>query len=362
MNTGPEQETPSSRKTVGESEQTLVELVRKRWKVFVNKCPVWGCVVAVLGLLLIVVTFLAELHFVTRTFFGDPAGDFVVLIAFVAVIGGALAVLVITGARKAVQHSFPITSTEVEATPLEKKPSTAWGWGFVILFSIMLANPTTRKHLNSIFGPQGPIGDQAAQGDSNSQTLPKVAPRSPASGLPDRYSVDRLQRQNATLAYWQTAVASLHEIRFHMPTGDEPAGQFYDRMYLELGKLTSRAESAPTTGVDQDLLDLATRHLAVEHRLLLANVKTGQLLKEAGVPAGSDTISDRIAHREGLVTAALANPALLDKIPEGELKALFMELLDLEKQRLEQHREIEIMQAVLQERYSGTKFQLPNVN
>lgn len=194
----------------------------------------------------------------------------------------------------------------------------------------------------------------------NRQNRPPAQPIAPVNN--QQFAIQKQQRQNATLAYWHAAVASLHEIRFQMPTGDEPASQFYDRMYLELGKLTSRAESAPTTSVDQDLLDLARRHLAVEHRLLLANVKTSQLLKEAGVPAGSDTISDRIAHGEGLVTAALANPTLLDKIPEGELKALFMELLDLEKQRLEQRREIEIMQAVLQERYSGTKFQLPNVN
>lgn len=223
-----------------------------------------------------------------------------------------------------------------------------------IMFLVML--PLFSK-LGKWIGPQVPIGDNQFQRHSNSESLPKIDKPTLGIAYPDR-----LQRQNATLTYWQTAVASLHEIRFHMPTGDEPASQFYDRMYDELGKLTSRAESAPTTSVDQDLLDLARRHLAIERRLLLANVKTGQLLKEAGVPAGADTISDRIAQGEGLVTAALANSTLLDKIPEGELKALFIELLDLEKQRLEQFREIEIMQAVLQERYSGTKFLLPKVN
>jgi hypothetical protein len=171
----------------------------------------------------------------------------------------------------------------------------------------------------------------------------------------------RAGRVHATLAYWQTAVANFHQIRFAEPIGDEPASVYIQRQFSDLRKFVDGANGISTTNVDVDLLTMARRHLALEERFMLWKGKIDELMKQEDIREDNATIGDRNAEGRMFISKLLADPSILTKLPEGALRTCFEETVELEQQRMIQLRDIEIMQAVLQERYSGTKFPLPNL-
>ncbi len=173
----------------------------------------------------------------------------------------------------------------------------------------------------------------------------------------------RARQLQATMSYWQTSVVNFHHIRFQLPAGDEPAGKFLEDMFDSLRQLTDRAKAAPTADVDQDLVTMATRHLAVEDRMIQFKAYVEELMKRDNIPApaGTDTMDQRMTQWQSIVARIDADPSIFDNLPQGPTRTLLETVMELEQQRLEQLREIEIMQARLQERYPGTQFPLTQV-
>ena len=168
--------------------------------------------------------------------------------------------------------------------------------------------------------------------------------------------------RQATAAYWQTAVANLHTIRFEPPAGQEPAEKYYERMFQQLRSLTNAARSAPTTNVDADLMQMAVRHLAVEDQCLELKVKMDKLMQQERLPSPKDSVDQRMELTQVILNLLATNPEAVEALPAGPERDLVEKSLELEQTRQEQFREIEIMQATLQERYKGTAFPLPTIN
>lgn len=170
-----------------------------------------------------------------------------------------------------------------------------------------------------------------------------------------------LQRRQATLTYWQSTVSSLHVIRFHTPSGQEPAEKYFERMFQQMRQLTSGARAMSTVNVDPDLVTMVGRHLAFEEQILQLKQEVDELMKNEKMQTLTDTVEQRMAITRLLLGTLEANPEVLKNLPPGPERDLFEKALDTEHKRLEQFREIEIMQAILQERYKGTAFPLPAI-
>jgi len=176
-------------------------------------------------------------------------------------------------------------------------------------------------------------------------------------------TANRNRQRDATRTYWQIAVADLHKLRFDTPAGDESTDIYYQRLFEELRQATMRARMASTNDVAPDLVAMVQRHLAVEDRWLQAKLKMEELSKQAGIPTtGNDTVRKRFTRGAAITEALTEDPTLLEAIPAGEGRSLIGEMVALENLRPEQFREIDIMQAVLQERYRDTGFPLPEIN
>ena len=170
------------------------------------------------------------------------------------------------------------------------------------------------------------------------------------------------QQRQATSAYWQTAVANLHLIRFQMPSGDEAAGSYADRLFQQLQSLLNAAKSASTASVDPSLIDMTRRHLAIDDQLLGIKAEIDALMKREKISSDTVAVGQRVNQWQSFIERVQADPSLLENLPEGPERTVIEKMIELELQRLEQLREIEIMQAVLQERYRGTQFALPEIS
>lgn len=172
----------------------------------------------------------------------------------------------------------------------------------------------------------------------------------------------RIQQQEATLRYWNIAVTNLHSVRFQTPSGQESAEKYYERMFQQLRQLTEAAKQASTVNVDVDLVEMVTRHLTIEDEFLQLKHQLDELMKKEKLATPTDTVDQRMALTELFVGSIQANPDVLAKMPPGPVREWLEKELRVEEQRQEQHREIEVMQAVLQERYKGTTFPLPKIH
>jgi hypothetical protein len=194
-----------------------------------------------------------------------------------------------------------------------------------------------------------------------SAVYPQLRGQVPDPGSVD-FAIQRNQKRQATATYWQTAVANLHAIRFEPPAGQEPAEQYYERMFQQLRSLTNAARSAPTTNVDADLVQMAVRHLAVEEQCLELKVKMDKLMQQERLPSLKDSVDQRMELSQVILNLLATNPEAVEALPAGPEHDLVEKSLELEQTRQEQYREIEIMQATLQERYKGTAFLLPTIS
>lgn len=171
----------------------------------------------------------------------------------------------------------------------------------------------------------------------------------------------RVQQQEATLRYWNIAVTNLHSVRFQTLSGQESAEKYYERMFQQLRQLTATARAASTANVDPELVQMATRHLTVEDQALQVKQQLDEFLKNEKIPLPSDTVNQRMALTQLLLGTIQATPDSLTNMPAGPIRDMIEKGLFLEQLRQEQFREIEIMQAVLQERFKGTTFPLPKI-
>lgn len=170
------------------------------------------------------------------------------------------------------------------------------------------------------------------------------------------------QKRQATATYWQTVVANLHSIRFETPSGQESIEKYQDRMFQQLQSLTSTARSTSTVNVDAALIRMATRHLAVDEQYLELKKQRDSLIQKLQIPSQTATVEQAMELTNVFLSLLATSSEAIDKLPAGPERDLVEKVLELERTRQEQYREIEIMQATLQERYKGTSFPLPSIN
>lgn len=173
----------------------------------------------------------------------------------------------------------------------------------------------------------------------------------------------KLRRQSATDAYWKVAVADLHPYRFfYVEDPNEPVGRFYQRLVENLGTKVRAARTHSTDHVDEDLVELAQRHLAEDEAVLRLLSRFREFAAERGLLDDPTSVSQQLAQGEQIVNQLITAPGQLDQIEDREARALLEALFEVDAVRSEQLREIELLQARLQERYpslSGTLFSLP---
>lgn len=176
------------------------------------------------------------------------------------------------------------------------------------------------------------------------------------------FVIPYVQKRQATATYWQTAVANFHTIRFETPTGQESFEKYQERMFQQLRSLTSTARSTSTANVDAELVQMAARHLAVDEQYLELKVKMDKLMQQERLPLPKDSVDQRMELTQVILNLLATDPKAVEALPAGPERDLVEKGLELEQTRQEQFREIEIMQATLQERYKGTAFPLPTIN
>jgi len=170
-----------------------------------------------------------------------------------------------------------------------------------------------------------------------------------------------INKRDAAIAYWRSAVAKLHLVRFQHPSGDEPAEKYYERTFQQLRLLTVAAKQASTIDVDADLVQMVERHLAIEDEVLQLKNQLDDFMKTENLAQPTDTIDQRMAFAELLVGSLEVAPDTVEKISSGPIREFLKKGLWIEDQRQQQFREIELMQAALQERYKGSLFALPTI-
>lgn len=170
------------------------------------------------------------------------------------------------------------------------------------------------------------------------------------------------QRRDANLHYWKLTVADLHLIRFQTPSGQEAAEKYYEQMIQQLQQLTEVAKRTSTVNVDADLVQMAARHVAIEDELIQMKGQLDEFMKNEKLKRPEDTLDQRTAMSQLLLGSIQEDPNLIEKLPAGPIREWIKKGLRVEEQRQQQFRDIELMQAVLQERYRGTSFPLPTVD
>jgi len=286
----------------------------------------WSWASVVFGLFLIVAT---------ATLFGLATW----LAWWVFAIGLSLVVVtrVVVVCRKRVGSGKLQTATSDSPEPTKEKQSE-WGCGWTILAMIIVAGNIARNH-----------------NDARRYDEPWNSPR---IYVPAVSPVQRGIGVN-TSKFWQVAVAGLHQYRFIAPTGDEPASQYYERLFTNLLAAVDRANALPTQNVDTELVAMVKRHLDLDDDILAAVSHVWTMMEEQGIPKDLTPIGEQFdTTRKVFADLAIDESAFWQNADE-ESRRLIASLIELEERRLEQLREIEIMQATLKERYKGQPFALP---
>ena len=168
------------------------------------------------------------------------------------------------------------------------------------------------------------------------------------------------QRQ-ATAAYWQTAVANLHGTRFRPPTETESLPEVFERLTRDFRQKNALARAAATANVDPELVAMVQRHLEQDDRLLALLAQIPRLMQTYQVGWGTESAGQRALQWQQFQARLIAQPELWEKLPP-ETRQLIEDVVALEAQKQMQFREIELLQAVLQERYRGVVFPLPSLD
>lgn len=190
---------------------------------------------------------------------------------------------------------------------------------------------------------------------------PRTSPSQRVSPGNSSNRQSEVNRQQVTLAYWQVAVAHLHATRFQTPSDTESAKEAFERLTRELKPKVQQARAVSTDNVDSDLVAMVKRHLELDDRVLSTLSQIPQLMKQHQIPVGTETAYQGALQWEEILARLRAQPELWEKLPP-EFQQLVNDIVEIEHQEQEQLREIEIQQAVLQERYPNTKFSLPEIS
>lgn len=171
---------------------------------------------------------------------------------------------------------------------------------------------------------------------------------------------EQQQRRDATLNYWQTGVANLHGTRFRPPTETESLPEVFERLTRDFRQKIAQARTAATTNVDPELVAMVQRHLVQDDRLLTVLAQIPQLMQTYQVGWGTGSAGQRALQWQQFQARLIAQPELWEKLPP-EARQVIDDVVALEEQQQAQFREIELLQAVLQERYRGVAFPLPSL-
>jgi len=237
----------------------------------------------------------------------------------------------------------------------EKEPQgSKWDWKTIVTAGIAIM---VFKAVQESREPNRPF----VPPPRGSAVYPQLRGQVPDPGSVD-FAIQRNQKRQATATYWQTAVANLHAIRFETPSGKESFEKYQDRMFQQLRTLTSTARSTSTANVDAELIQMATRHLAVDEQYLELKKQADALIQRLHISSPTTTVEQAMELTNVFLNLMATSPEAIDKLPAGPERDLVEKVLELEQTRQEQFREIEIMQATLQERYKGTAFPLPTIS
>ncbi len=171
---------------------------------------------------------------------------------------------------------------------------------------------------------------------------------------------EQQQRRAATLNYWQTAVANLHGTRFRPPTETESLPEVFERLTRDFRQKIAQARAAATTNVDPELVAMVQWHLEQDDRLLAVLGQIPQLMQTYQVGFGTESAGQRALQWQQFQARLIAQPELWEKL-QPEARQLIEDVVALEERQQVQLREIEVLQAVLQERYRGVTFPLPSL-
>jgi hypothetical protein len=238
-------------------------------------------------------------------------------------------------------------SLEQRFQPARPQKADTWlDWKtFITVGLALMAMKAGERAMQPTRGPfvTPPLRGQAANHDSASFVLQQ-----------------NRQRQ-ATAAYWQTAVANLHGTRFRPPKETESLPEVFERLTRDFRQKIALARAAATANVDPELVAMVQRHLEQDDRLLTVLAQIPQLMQTYQVGWGTESAGQRALQWQQFQARLIAQPELWKKLPP-ETRQLIEDVVALEAQQQMQFREIELLQAVLQERYRGVVFPLPSLD
>lgn len=201
------------------------------------------------------------------------------------------------------------------------------------------------------------VGERAMQPTGGPFVTPP--PRGQATNH-DSASFQHSRQRQATAAYWQTAVANLHGTRFRPPTETESLPEVFERLTRDFRQKIAQARVAATANVDPELVAMVQRHLEQDDRLLALLAQIPRLMQTYQVGWGTESAGQQALQWQQFQARLITQPELWEKLPP-EAKQLIHDIVEQEEQQQVQFREIELLQAVLQERYRGVTFPLPSL-
>lgn len=193
----------------------------------------------------------------------------------------------------------------------------------------------------------------------NHLSSPRITLSPPRLGQ-DFEVAQKRQRQQATEAYWQAAVASLHAFRFAAIPDEESISAVIQRL-PEFQRAINQAKGVSIQNVDPDLLEMSRLHLDWDERQLQLVRQLFQLLPEIAKNGETATAGEASRQFDLFLLALESDPKLLQQFTP-QFQELIGELLEGDARSNVQRQEILIKQAVLKERYPGTSFSLPEID
>lgn len=169
-------------------------------------------------------------------------------------------------------------------------------------------------------------------------------------------------RATATLAYWNTAVGKLHEVRFKVTPSERPSEQVWNEYVSQLKVLSNQANVAPWDNVDPELVQMVIRHSVIDGKAFQLKTQIDELRKQNPTsPENSVSFNQAMTIGQQIMSAVEADSDILKKLPEGPIRKFVEAAVEYEQLALDQLHEIEAMQSTLQERYPGTEFPLSDL-
>ncbi|MEQ8637437.1 hypothetical protein [Gimesia maris] len=166
-------------------------------------------------------------------------------------------------------------------------------------------------------------------------------------------------------AYWNSNVVPLHTYRFRKHESDEPYNEYFLKFlcgYKQTVRQISISSNSMANGTgpfnrpDPELVKMVNTQLELDKQIIaliddLMTKISGKTVMNKTAPA-SQEIEESFSEMENFD---------LSKLNEEQLQFL-NHYNNLSERQSEQFHEIEIMQAVMRERYPGTGFNLPDLN